>query len=321
MKKIDVKSRGFTFLTALLFAIVFWVFVIVDSNPTRIADIRNVPIEVRGEESLIERGLVIRSKGRESCTVRMEGTNNVLSTLDSESISAYVDVSRITGEGEYELTIQAVNTAYNSAVVRSVNSRHMEIEVDRYVEKEVPIEVQLDGNLPDDQWLSKPVLNQERVKISGAAKDVDGISRAVCRLPVETVLNDARGNANSLFEASINLEFYNEAGERVNYSENRAVIVSVEVLSKKTVPVNFSGAYTGRPANGYRVTGVQSEVKEVQIAGKKAVLDTVAEVTAGGLSISGARQNVTGNVNINPIEGVEIVNNSQLTVTVEIGEE
>ena len=132
---------------------------------------------------------------------------------------------------------------------------------------------------------------------------MDGLSKDT-EVEAELVLYDAAENVISQSQLSNNLG-------------SEGITVDVEVLQKKSVPVQFS--VSGEPAEGYRYTGCTSEPASVQICGKSTALANVTEITVPGseMNIQGATEKVEKTIDINKYlpEGVSLVDDAAKNVT------
>lgn len=315
--KIDFKNKGFTILISVFFAFIFWAFVMADSNTTRVADIRNVPVTFRGTENVIERGLVITEKSKESGTVRIEGAVNIVDYISVNNLNAYVDLNSITEPGEYEFV---VNTFSNngSVVVKSFSPSKIKVTVEEYVEKQVPVEIVYDTDIPDNYWINEAKAQSDRVTITGGHSDVQKVSRAILNINTNRIIQAYEENPSHVYESSIPLVYVDENNNEVTGLNAQSSIVSIDVFSKKTVSVDVQGAIEGSPASGYSVSNIEQSVYEIDIVGKRDVLNRINSLSVEGISIAGTKTNVVSDATIKQVEGVTLVGNNNVKVSVNI---
>lgn len=323
MQQTENRNKFIIFIAALFFAVIFWLFVMTNSNPKRIKDLKNISIEVRGQEVLNGKGLIIHGKSSESVTVRMEGLSDSLSNVKADNIEAYIDVSKIDSAGKHKLTVQVINMSNSVVSVKSVNSSEITVDIAEHLEKDVPIEVKFDGDIPADYWFGEVSLEPERAHISGAKQDVAPISKAICRVPVSSVLESYESNGTQdRFSANINLEFVDENGNKLDFDIKKSAIVTLKVARKKVVPVDFSNSYTGNVAKGYTVKNVSGNLEFVEIIGSKEILDTISKVSVVPITLNSERSQVVRQTTfVAPQEGVSVLGDGTIILTIEIAAE
>ncbi len=140
--------------------------------------------------------------------------------------------------------------------------------------------------------------DQNLIRISGPESLVDQIETAAVKVDMS-----ALSGFTSDITASSQVRLYNADGDEISGSnlERRPenVLITIEILSKKTVPLTFT--VDSDPADGYGLTGeITSSVEYVEIAGRKNVLNTIGEIQipAEVLDVTDATENVETYVNV-----------------------
>ena len=133
-------------------------------------------------------------------------------------------------------------------------------------------------------------------------------------------------NASQSFEEKYKIKLYDENGNTIkntNVTKNyKKTKVSIEVLKGNTVPVDVE--YSGKPAKGYEVTGVEFEPQKVTLVGKHSLIDSIEsiEVPKEDISVDGAKDTVNVEVNLNKYlpDGVSVSDsaNAIATITVKV---
>ena len=97
------------------------------------------------------------------------------------------------------------------------------------------------------------------------------------------------------------------------------LLVEQTFYPKKRVPLNLTGAVTGKPAAGFRVAGVSVSPETVQIAGDREALDsiTLADLAAP-IDVSGMSETIIRAAKVlKPADAVYISENA-VYITVDI---
>ncbi|MCI6980400.1 MAG: CdaR family protein [Eubacteriales bacterium] len=304
-------------IVSLIFAMLLWGYVLMTENPQRTKTITNVPISVEGEADLIARKLVLcGNKDHGNVTVKVNTQLTSYSDLSADDITASINLSNITEKGEHELVI---NTKSATGTAVSTNPDRITIKVDDLVSRAVPIEVRLEGEIPQGYWSGDIIYSRTEVTIEGPAEDVAKISNAVGVLDLSNITDS--------ISKSLLLTLYdNEGGEmdpELFYSKLPSVTVRMEVLPMKTVPIDVDGAIIGAdslPKNyelvGYGVNGTG----QVRIIGEQDVLDQIHSIGMEMVDITGSMENITEDVALIIPDGVRLLDDDTVNLHVNIRE-
>lgn len=293
LKKMFTKNLAVT-IASLFFAVLLWGYVIYYQNPSRTKVMTDIPITFEGEADLLARNLVIRG-GQEqlkTATVRVEAPLSKYSSITQDSVSAIVTLSgSVQSAGTFELTVHARTS---NGTVLSVSPAKITIEVDKLVNKPVPIEVELEGSIPEGYWASEPITGHDSINISGPQKDLAAISKAVCSISLD-------GKTGTYID-TLPLTLVDKNGEEVQSklvgSADLSVTVNMEILAKKTVPVDLAGAIKGKEKLPlyYEVFDLRLTPPTVDIVGSAEVLSGITSLAVETVDVANSKENITQDV-------------------------
>lgn len=302
LKGAFTRNLGFKIL-ALIFAMIVWGYVLTQINPTRVKAVQDVLVSFDGENALMERGLVVRGNRDEileNVTVRVKTELTQYADLSSDDVNATINLNAISKTGTVTLPIRAY-TSIGSA--DSVVPANITLEIDNLAIKEVPVEVQYEGTLPEGYWNDQPQLSSSEVEIRGAATDVNRISKAVCIVPLT-------GRTES-YNESVTLKLLDSNGEEIvsDYfiGENPSVTVRMRVLPKKTVPISLNDSILGLdslPAI-YEIVERKTDPATVTIVGTAEALSAVESIDVEGVDVSGRTESLHVLKKLKLPEGIE----------------
>lgn len=289
-------------IMAIVFAVILWSYVLAEINPARTRVIEDVRIKYENTAELKAKDLYI-SEMIETVDIRVEVKQNELQYLNDEKVRAVVDLSAINGPGEQTLRVTA-QTDYGR--VLEVNPATITLNVDDYVSQSIPVNVEVSGNVPQGYYAGQPVILPNVVSISGARADVERVSSAVCYI-------DLTGLTESL-NKSVEIELLDDQNNVVDktlFTDTiPSVIVQLDVLRKKTVPVNLESAIFGQEniAAGFEIVDITSTPHEVDIAGEFEVLAGITSINLVPYVIeNGENTSVATLLEYQVPEGVQIV--------------
>lgn len=311
-----IKSNLVLKIMAVVFAIILWSYVLAEENPMRQRDITDVSLTSTETAELEAKGLAISgslSDILDTVDVRIEVEQNDLKYVNNKNIIAEVDLSSITGPGEVELDINA-DPPYGK--VLSVSPKTITVVVDYRKEKNVPVEVIPTGNVANGYHAMTPVIS-DSVYIVGASVDVEKVVSAVCYVDLTGLTEN--------YSKSVEVDLLDKDGNIVDknmFGGTQSVIVDIDVLAKKTVPINKDTLLVGQDdlAEGYEISEIIIEPEMVDIIGKKEVIDTIYSIEALPIVVTGEDKDVPAFLEFNLPEGVTILSDKQVQAIISIRE-
>lgn len=233
--------------------------------------------------------------------------------LSSDSFRATVDLSAYDMERAPEAQVLpiTVESLVDGVRVQQREPETVTVELDRIDQKSVPVEVDY-GEVPDGLEIDDPAISAEAVEVRGAASLVSRVDRAVAR-----VLIDESGIG---VHRSVNLEAVDIDGQPVESVDVDPESVDVDidvhqVETNKTVPVR-PNIEPGTPAAGFALAALSVEPSTVTLRGLPDVLSGITEVLTEPLSIDGASETETFDVELILPEEVRLTDGGEQTVSV-----
>lgn len=311
-------------IIALFFSAFLWLIVVNVDNPIGSRTFQDIPVTVVNDDIIKSSGEVYQVLGEDTVSVVVYANREIRQKLRAEDLVVTADVSQMdTTTNLIPITVDIPDYGddYESAVAVP---RNLRIQREKSGSKVLALTVDTGGTTPRDGYtLGDLTVDPANVTITGPQSALDKIDRAAARIDVSGKSKDE--------DIQADLILYDENGNELGQTqlENNlgegGIIVSVEILKQKTVPVEFG--VTGTPAEGYRYTGYTSEPEGIRICGKTDDIDDVdaINVPASVININGAAAALEQIVDITPYlpEGISLVdeNAAKITVTVMVEQE
>src|SRR5690625_1922071 len=254
------KSKWFVRVISLAFAILLYVTVSVEGNPTQsdsrfiptssddMETIDDVPVDIRIDE---ERFVV--SGVPEYVSVSLEGANSILTpTVRQRNFNAYVDLEGL-GEGEHTVEIEHENVPNGLTVY--IEPKAIDVTIEERETKEFNVNVDFinTDQLPDGYELGDPVVDPETVTITSSKNvisqiamvkvfvDVTDVTDAINKREVPVNVYDNRGN-----ELKVHVEPETVGINSIKMRGRKNVMAKVltdvrdvkDAIKKRKVPVN-----------------------------------------------------------------------------------
>jgi YbbR domain-containing protein len=253
------------------------------------------------------RNLTVLSIRPSTVYVWIQGPPNT--TTNATAVGAWVDLSKLTAPGTYTLPVEA-SVPQGSTLVE-VQPKYVVVTVDSVITRRFHVLLKPVGTPPPGYGVVAVGTPPHPAAVTGPGHLVKQVAAVEGKL-------DVAGNTTSFSEQVI-LFPVNAKGQVVPDLQvsPEVVTVPVTVLPEKTVPVVVH--YTGQPAAGLTVTGIQVSPGQVTVAGSAAALAGIAAIDTKSVNLAGQDKTFTVRAHLVVPPGVEVVNPTTVEVTIGIG--
>lgn len=286
-----MKNKVLTALLAVVIAFALWTYVITVEQPESVETFYNVPVVLDGGTVLSERGLMITSDTDLTVTLRLSGNRTDLNKLRSSDITILADLTKIYEAGEKNLSydISFPGDVQNNAIeVVSREPNFVTLTVVEWASKEIPVEVEFQGAVPEDYVADKKdvVQDETAVTITGPREVVDQITKAV-------VSPDLTGRTET-FSESYRYSLCDEQGQPVEdvsaITTNKGEIwVTVSIQKVQTVELTYQvidgGGLTAEDVR------ISLDYQTITVAGSTAALEGLTEISLGTVDLGKITEN------------------------------
>jgi len=145
---------------------VLWIYVIGDQDPRLNQRYNNIPVEIKNEDLLNEKDLLLISETEFSVDITVNGRTSALYNLPWRNIRASVDLADIEDKGSYSLAVEIVGIPEDVDLI-SVSPAQVEIEVDRISSQTRQINIEFVGSLPEEISLLDYSINPQNALVEG----------------------------------------------------------------------------------------------------------------------------------------------------------
>lgn len=290
-------------LFCLFCAIGMWVYVMKDQNPV-IEMTYTVPVQVQNlDQNYLVEG--VPSEVR----VHLRGPRNAIFDINPSVLKAYVNMKNAR-VGQENVAINF--TAPTGTFIDSITPENVTVTVDEYMVKELQVQAQPLGTVPNDIAIKDSKVMPTTVTISGPAHLVSRASYAVIRINLDkhresfTEVSDILpvDSAGNVVEGLT----ITPKGAQIQYELER-----IRMEKKVSVQANV----VGNVPSGYTVKRVVIEPKELTIVGKESLLNGIDGVKTIDIPIHGATSSFTGGYSLVLPDGVTTTTD-RVVVKVEI---
>lgn len=165
-------------LVSLVLATCTWFFVKGVTSDSR--EIEGVPVEVRARP-----GLTVLQTSASTITVKVRGTREDVRQVSRQDLSAVVDLTKDDRFGPITVKLTPKSVRYSRRVqITEIDPPEVTVNVDEMIERELPVQPQLGGELPPNLSVERVITQPETVKVKGPKMLVNGMT-SIATLPID----------------------------------------------------------------------------------------------------------------------------------------
>lgn len=312
-----MKSKVLTALLSVVIAFTLWSYVITVEQPESEETFYNVPVVLDGQTVLEGKGLMITSDTDLTVTLKLSGNRSDLNKLRSSDITVLADLTRIYEAGKKSLSysVSFPGDVQNSAIeIVSREPDNISLTVVEWASKEIPVEVDFAGSVPEDYVVDKQDVELDRtsVTISGPKAMVDQVHQAVVTPQLDGM--------KETFTATYRPTLCDEQGQAI--TDVSSIIVDhddVQVTVKIQKIQNVKLTYQVIDGGGLTAKDVEILLKyqSITVAGSAAALDGLTEISLGVIDLGKITENSVLSFAVTLPEGVSNLSGVN-TVTVAV---
>lgn len=183
------EKKFFLQILSLAAAIVLWFAITYSEDPVIKISINNIQLKTIGENSLINNELIFVNKNNlPNISIEVRGKRSDVTNI-LNSVTAVVDISDITEEGEYtkELTFDIPN---NSVTLVKKRISSITIKVEKSVSKTIPVYVMQTNAAENKNMLVKSTPALTQITISGTTDDISKTKEALISVDIGNITAD-----------------------------------------------------------------------------------------------------------------------------------
>lgn len=277
---------------AFIFAFLLWCYVVTENNPIRVRTLNDVPVTYVGADSLRNSHLTPAMPFYDylnTVDVTVQVRSEYLQSTTSDLLQATVDLSGITEPGEYTLPIRATSVAEFINITGAMPS-NVTVNIEQSVDKQVPVEVQLEGTQNPDLYYGVPRLSQSTITLYGPRSGIEEVARAICTVDINGLTQ--------VTTATHTLTLVDQNGEEIPstlFSSVPSVIVEVPIYPMREITIDterIRDQIVNVP-EGYDIQEVTVDPPTVELAGPQEAIDAVTALGVGSLDLENATQDTT----------------------------
>ncbi|MFY9432214.1 MAG: CdaR family protein [Thermacetogeniaceae bacterium] len=288
-------------LLAILVAVMLWYYVAGQRDPIieRNFTIQAVPRGLSSEQVLITPLPEVK--------VTVRGLQSIVRNVRDSDLRVYVEIGEgVVGEKLLPVKVEA---PFGVQVVKC-DPEQIKLDLDRMTEKSVPVRILVRGETAAGFTYQDPEAKPDEVTVKGPSRFVDQVQN------VQAILE--LNNASSSISRQVKVQLPDNLHDKVTV-EPGSVQVKVNVVTSGPIKyLTVVAQLQGDPAEGYTVKNHRVEPNRLQVTGSAGLLSSISELRTKPVDITGAKGNISREVEVILPEGVIPLAQRTVKVTVVI---
>ncbi len=279
-------------LLSVVIAVALWVYVITVVSPNSEETFYNIPVNLRGESILNDRGFMITSGEIPKVSMTLSGNRTDLNKISNENITIVADLSSIDQAGTQSLSYSYAfpgNVADDAITVLGRSPGRITVTVERMVSKSVPVNIEYVGTLSEDYIADKEnvlLTDGNNMVLEGNTVRVTGPESVINQITQAKIAIDLTGRVASFSEA-YRYMLCNESGEAVDAkyvtTEIGEVYVTLYIQKVKEIPLILHIIDGGGATS--LTSRIEYEPKSIKVAGNEVILEGLNEYLLGTINL------------------------------------
>ena len=298
-----LQNKTFTKILSVVIALVLWVYVIGEVNPTTTNTIENIPVKLLNTENLASKGLVVLDGDTFTVNLTVEGKRADILGMDQDNLLVTADLFGY-GLGENYINV-SVELPQGISLVSSAPSK-LKVVIDELITAIKPVSINYVGELEDGVEPGQISIYPESVEVNGARSLVEQVAYVGADIDMATLTTE-------LSTTSADAYAYNVNGEIISKVKlaTETIAIGARLMRTKVVPLLVE--VVGQELPELQVTNI--EIPEtVVIRGDKNVVDKVDQILAKNINLSDYTVSAEIPLEVFLPEGVELAEASKTLV-------
>lgn len=298
------RTQLIRFAVSLALAVLFWGWITELQDPLTEKRISGIPIELGELPDTLQ---VVSTLP--NATVTIEGAQSRVQPVQQPDVSVRVDLSGITGPGEYQVPLSAEVPNGNDHVVEP---NEVSIQVDERVSEIFPLTNSQTNTTDQTRTIGSVQPAVSQVTVTGPRTAVERIADVI--LPV-TIDRQTESFEETYIPFAVDSD-----GQRVSEVEilPGAIVTQVDVQTRGKA-VSVIPSVTGVPAEGFSVQQRRALPDTIVVDGPPEILDDLLFVNTDPVDVTEANQSISTQVGLADLpEGVTVIEPSGSMIEVRL---
>ncbi|MBN2793833.1 MAG: hypothetical protein JXR88_00400 [Clostridia bacterium] len=283
-------------LLSILFAVVFWIFVMDQVNPEITKQIDNVQVVLIGVTELEANGYEIMGERDFEVDVVIKGRRNEVLNISKSDIEITADLGDLKN-GMQTVRLEKKLEAEEVAI-QELSKDTVPIDIDAIIRKPIDVEINTIGHVPSEYIAEDMTLSLQQIFISGPETYVNLVDH------MEGELNIS--NSTTQISKDLAVVPVDSSGEIVTGIEVETNYVTVSIPISKVAEIEIQPQYTGFVQDGYQLMTVIVNPEAINVRGKRDDINSLKYIETTPIDLNNASETFEVKTSIEVPESITI---------------
>lgn len=274
-------------IASILFAIVFYIFVMGEVNPDVEKNLNNLKVELLNIEELENSGLEFKDQNEFIVNVKIAGKKNDIAKVSLDDIKVSADMSGAK-QGENIRVINVTNPV--NIEIKEMSQRQINVRLDKIIQSQKTVEIVYNGDLAKGYQVGSYEILPNEILVEGPSSKIESVVKVVAEIDVEGAKKNIR--------KSVPIKAVDGQGKDiigiVVKTEN--VNVHLSLVKLKNIPIK--PIITGNVKEGYKITGVEINPANTTVRAKEGVVNGFTEILTKSINVDDLDSTLVTEVNL-----------------------
>lgn len=312
------KTREIIFrILSVVIALIAWMYVNNFENPEKTVEIPNISVKLTNVNSLTQSGFVmIKSVNGVTTKITIKGRSSDVLAVKPQDFVIEANLgsgTRIKGSNSVPIDIKEKP----SNIEITSKPLYIDVELDELVEKNFPVNVQIEGQAREGYSYISSVVKPAEVVLKGASRYMGSVNSVVTKVDIKDAISD--------IQTSLPLQAVDKSGKpiygQVLDSSGKPIYEDVIDITPRTVDVtipiqrakevNVIVKTTGKSPAGVFIKETTASPAKVVLIGSDAIINSINSIDTMPVGLEAVTGSTVKSAKLVIPQGVSIANNIQ----------
>lgn len=293
-------NKNFNKGISLVVAIMLWIYVVGQINPSTERTIERVPIKYTNEYKINDEGLSLNNVKQEYVDVTIKGKRSEVNSVTQSDIKATGDL-KSAKKGTNSIAI-SVKTSKN-VEIKEFSPETVTVEVEDRITESKPVQIKYQGEFPKNKEPGETYISPKNVQVSGSVSRVKSVSAVRAYVDVDKI----KKNGERIETKLTPVDKFGKKVSLVGLSSEKVVVVAKMMETKK---VNLKVRTVGEVGGSLQLDKIRVPDK-IKIKGDTDTVKRIKEISADAINLSNITETTTIPLNLNLPYGVSLADESE----------
>jgi YbbR domain-containing protein len=294
------KQELMIIVLSMFLAFLLWTYVMAEQSPEHVRVIQNIPVKFLNEESLKQSDLALVPDQKVVVNLSVKGQGISVFNVTAEQIVIEADLSGYAlkkGKNTIPYRVKSLPTGIRLEDANLYS--YVSIELDAFIEKTVPVNISVSGDVKEGYGYISPVTLPTEVVVSGPERYINSVTA------VQGLVEIANTTTKDL-TPYIHVKPQGRDGKAVSFVEVEPKYVKVVIAVKPAKKVPIALKTTGKMPGDKILRGMKPGLESVTIIGDAAIIDKISELQTIPVDLSKINSTATREIFLNIPTGVTV---------------